>query len=140
MDVETLIRMRSCEQVVLCFTAHLDQCRFEEAARMLAPHGILCRPGGSNIVGREHLLSWYRARKPQPVVRHFIANLRPRDTGRGKVVVESYFTVYREPAPTERAPGIPQPLSIGRYRDHLLGDAGEWLLERREVEIDFDRG
>ena len=88
---------------------------------------------------------------PQGVrVRHIITNLRCSPLEHERMVVESYFTVYRDTSASvsenaseiaSLSPETPSPLlgpvSVGRYTDELMYSGGEWRIHKKNTLVDF---
>ena len=131
---------RACEQVILKFTAYFDAGEYSKMEHLFATKGVWKRQDG-DINGLEHFKDWSRGRTSSIFVRHVLSNLITTVVDPGRVLVESYVTVYRQDfvgAPVVPA-GMNGPALLGRYHDVVIEEGGQWKLARREVEIDFKK-
>ena len=78
-------------------------------------------------------------RDPKMQVRHVITNQLCEKLGDNRMVVSSYFTVYRHlPATAGTLPApLNGPASVGRYRDELVREGGNWKICNKETRLDF---
>lgn len=140
-EADGMAAERHCENAVLAFTAAFDMGDGDAMAAQFADDGVWKRQDG-NIAGAAQLRRFMRERAPGLLVRHALSNLRTTFSAAGEALVESYVTVYRHAA--DAAPAGPVPLHgphlVGRYRDTLRLQDGQWRLAAREVQVDFKQG
>jgi 3-phenylpropionate/cinnamic acid dioxygenase small subunit len=132
--------LQACQDIVLAFMAHFDERDGPAMEACVLPQLEWQRPDRV-IHGTAELREVLAATPADVRVRHVITNLRAVSHDDGRVVVDSYFTVYRFTGPL--AADTPAPLdgpaSMGRYRDELVETDGRWKLARKQTFVDFRR-
>jgi hypothetical protein len=128
------------DDVVIRFTACFDARDIEGMAQFWADTGIWKRPDG-DIVGIAGLRAFMSRRSPGVFTRHVISNMQTTLENDASAVVNSYVTVYRHDFADR--PVLPAPLDsphvVGRYRDVLVNEAGNWKVSMRESIVEFQR-
>ena len=127
-----------CQETVIRFTSHFDAGEHAAMEDYFAPDGVWRRADG-DVVGLEQLRAFLARRGTALLARHLLSNLRTTVHANDRATVDSYVTAYRAVAPA--APGtavaLGLPFLLGRYRDELVLEAGQWRIARRELVVDF---
>jgi hypothetical protein len=118
----------------------------EEYADLFTADGeIAVVAGGPAIVkGRQALIAQARRDherfgnepgadgKPTSIMRHLISNAEIKITGADSATGTCYVTTV-----VKKGDVGPEILSISRYTDRYVKQAGEWRIQRREITIEF---
>jgi len=152
-DLSFWLHSQACQETVLRFMALFDLRNWSAMENLVTPDVVWQRPD-LTIDGIAQLKQVLNS-TPQGVrVRHIITNLRCSPLEHERMVVESYFTVYRDTSASvsekasEKAseiarlsPETPSPLlgpvSVGRYTDELMYSGGEWRIHKKNTLVDF---
>ena len=128
---------RACERLVLDFAHFSDSQKAQELAALFTPNGVMERPAGDPLVGRDAILKSYQSRPPGRVTRHVCTNVRitveSADVARGL----TYAIVYAANAnrPPEGHFGIlaePRQL-IGEFEDEFVRTDEGWRIATRRA-------
>jgi hypothetical protein len=125
--MDTLTIERACERLVLDFAYYSDHREYESLAQLFAADGIMKRPSGDPIVGREAILQAYRARPAGRMTRHVCSNIRitveSADRARGLTYAVVYSASGDEKA-EER---------IGEFEDQFVRTSEGWRFAARQA-------
>ncbi len=140
-DFANALDVQKCQEVVLRFMALFDAGDFKAMEQHIVPGLVWQRPDAS-VNGIEQFREIMPKRDPKMLVRHVITNQLSSKIGTDRVVVTSYFTVYRQVlAEAGKLPGaLSGPASVGRYRDELVREDGAWKICAKETRVDFKAG
>jgi hypothetical protein len=107
-----------------------DDAEFSLLARVFAPEGVFVF-AGQEVVGRDALGAWFeRAQPPKRRGKHLTSNaIVDVEAGGDKASAVSDFVFVQV------VDGAVKPQMAGRYRDWFVCLNGDWLIERREVEV-----
>jgi hypothetical protein len=140
-DFANALDAQKCQEVVLRFMALFDAGDFTAMEQHIVPTLVWQRPDAS-VDGIGQFREIMNKRDPKMQVRHVITNQLCSKIGADRMVVTSYFTVYRHLA--AEAGKLPVPLSgpasVGRYRDELVREDGGWKICTKETRVDFKAG
>jgi hypothetical protein len=125
--MDTLTIERACERLVLDFAYYSDHQEYESLSKLFATEGIMKRPNGDPIVGREAILQAYRSRPAGRMTRHVCTNIRIMveavDRARGLTYAVVYSARGDEKA-EER---------IGEFEDHFVRTDEGWRFASRQA-------
>ena len=125
--MDTLTIERACERLVLDFAYYSDHQEYESLSKLFAAEGIMKRPNGDPIVGREAILQAYRSRPAGRMTRHVCTNIRIMveavDRARGLTYAVVYSATGDEKA-EER---------IGEFEDHFVRTDEGWRFASRQA-------
>ena len=125
--MDTLTIERACERLVLDFAYYSDHQEYESLSKLFATEGIMKRPNGDPIVGREAILQAYRSRPAGRMTRHVCTNIRIMvesvDRARGLTYAVVYSATGDEKA-EER---------IGEFEDHFVRTDEGWQFASRQA-------
>lgn len=131
----------ACIAAIQRFAMLVDAARYEEAAQLFAPDGVLQRPN-ERIEGRAALLLSFKARPVHRLTRHVLTNVLLEPAGPELIRAFSYVSVYRHLGKENLPPLLPvtarPPETLAEYSDELLLQDGQWLLRQRTVRPIFD--
>lgn len=74
--IETLLIERACERVIVDSASYNDERQWAALAGVYTPAGVVVRPNGQRIEGREAIEAAYAAGPPDRVTRHMCTNVR----------------------------------------------------------------
>ena len=131
----------ACTAAIQRFSAYVDAGRYDDAAALFAPDGVMQRPQ-ERIEGREALRHSFQQRPAHRLTRHVISNLILDLVDDNTVRALSYVCVFRHlgtPGETLHQP-VParNPETLAEYIDELVRVDGAWLIGRRTVRPVFD--
>lgn len=135
-EQEQALIERACTRLVLESAAANDRQDFEEFAALFAPDGILRRPAGEPLQGREAIVESYRSRPTNRVTRHVCTNILIHvdsfETARGLTYVILY-TAEGNAASDKKFGLTSEPRRLlGEFEDRfVLYDGGWRIAERR---------
>jgi uncharacterized protein (TIGR02246 family) len=125
--MDTLTIERACERLVLDFAYYSDHQEYESLSKLFAADGIMKRPNGDPIVGREAILQAYRARPAGRMTRHVCSNIRitveSPDRARGFTYAVVFSATGDEKA-EER---------IGEFEDQFVRRDEGWRFASRQA-------
>lgn len=131
----------ACTAAIQRFSAYVDAGRYDDAAALFAPDGVMQRPQ-ERIEGRDALRQSFRSRPAHRLTRHVISNLVLDPVDDNTVRALSYVCVFRhlgtpgEPLHLPVQARIPE--TLAEYIDELVRVDGAWLIGRRTVRPVFD--
>ena len=137
-DFAGALDAQKCQEVVIRFMALFDAGEFAAMEQHFVQALVWQRPDGS-VKGVQQFREVMAKRDPKMQVRHVITNQLCEKLGENRMVVTSYFTVYRHlPAEAGTLPApLNGPASVGRYRDELVREGGNWKICNKETRLDF---
>src|SRR5215472_8318781 len=92
--MDTVTIERACERLVLDFAYYSDHQEYEALAALFATEGVMHRPSGDPITGREAILQAYRARPAGRMTRHVCSNMRITVESADRARGITYAVVY----------------------------------------------
>lgn len=69
-----LVAEAACRAVVVQAAQAVDSGNFHDFAALFLPDGMLVRPDGSTLLGRDAIVSAYQARDPDRLTQHLVCN------------------------------------------------------------------
>ena len=141
METWELVAREQIRDTVARYNWSGDAGRIDGLAETFCPEGILEIRGSVPLRGRSEIVAFLGdvtdkiaidvnvAANPaiRPIVRHNVANLLFNTVDPDQARVSCYFTVFTHI-------GLDH---LGRYRDTLVPVGGAWLIQHRQVSIDW---
>lgn len=135
------VAIHDCQDIVVRFMGCFDM-RSWRAMESHVTQDIVWQRPDQTITGLMQLREKLQATPETVRVRHVITNFQAARLSETRMVMESYFTVFRVTAqtssPTETLP-CEGPVSMGRYRDELVKLSAGWRIARKQTFVDFRR-
>lgn len=75
-EIERLLVERACERVVIESAVANDERRWADLAALYTVDGVVVRPNGQRLEGRDAIESAYASGSPDRVTRHLCSNVR----------------------------------------------------------------
>jgi hypothetical protein len=123
----TLSDERDCERLVLDFVHFSDRQEYESLAALFATEGVLSRPSGDPLVGREAILKSYQSRPAGRVTRHICTNIRITMESAEGARGSSYALVYSWTA------NNPPEVKVGEFEDEFVRTPEGWRFASRQA-------
>ena len=127
MVTDTLAIERACERLVLDFAYFSDHREYEPLSQLCAADGIMKRPSGDPVVGREAILQGYRSRPAGRMTRHVCSNIRITVESADKARGFTYAVVYSATG-DEKAEE-----RIGEFEDQFVRTSPGWRFASRQA-------
>lgn len=137
LELETLLAQQACRDLVLAAAEAVDGRDFLALAAMFEPKGVLVRPDGVELSGRDAIVAAYAARDPDRLTRHLICNQRTSvdlaaGTARATCTVLLWSGRHSDAATLRGRPADPVQ-QVGEIRDLLVRTPDGWRIGRREA-------
>jgi hypothetical protein len=124
---DTMSAERACERLVVDFAYFSDRQEYESLASLFAGGGVMQRPNGDLLVGRDAILKAYQARPAGRMTRHVCTNIRitieSPDRARGFTYAVLYSAAANEPTKTQ----------IGEFEDRFVLTPDGWRFGERRA-------
>jgi hypothetical protein len=134
--IETIMIERACERLVLAFAHFSDHLEYESLAALFTSDGIMQRPNGDLLNGRDAILNAYRARPAGRITRHVCSNIRitveSSDRARGLTYAVLYSGSSTGPANGHFGFKVEQQL-VGEFEDEFVLTADGWRIAVRRA-------
>jgi hypothetical protein len=124
---DTISNERACEKLVIDFAYFSDRQEYESLAALFADDGVMQRPNGDRLVGREAILTAYRARPVNRMTRHVCTNIRIAVESADRVRGFTYAVVYS--ATGDEAAKA----QIGEFEDTFVRVGNGWRFAERRA-------
>jgi ketosteroid isomerase-like protein len=130
---------RECQRLVVDSAAYNDSRDWEALAALYADEGVLARPNGARVVGREAIAESYAAAPANRRTRHVCTNwrfdLEGPDTARGRTSVLVYsWDVDREPD-VKFGHQLDSRMVIGDFADRFTRTPDGWRIAERRATV-----
>ncbi|HEX5421855.1 MAG TPA: nuclear transport factor 2 family protein [Gammaproteobacteria bacterium] len=135
-DEQGLIE-RACTRLVLESAAANDRQDFEEFAALFTQDGVLHRPAGEPLAGREAIVESYHARPANRVTRHLCTNILiyadSLETAHGLTYVILYSADAS--AASDKKFGLTSESRklLGEFEDRFVLSGGVWRIAERRA-------
>lgn len=143
LELEALLAERECRDLVLAAADAVDARDHDALAALFAPSGVLVRPDGTELCGRDVIRAAYVARDPDRLTRHQVCNQRVSvevAAGRARAACTVQLWSGRaSDALTPRGRPADAVVQVGEIRDVLVKTLEGWRIERREAWFTFFR-
>jgi uncharacterized protein (TIGR02246 family) len=127
----------ACREVVLQAAQAVDSGDYDSFAALFLPDGVLVRPDGSKLQGREAIVQAYRARDPDRLTQHLVSNQQVEvnevtgtAVARCKVLLWSGRRSAIETAKGRPADAMAQ---VGEMVDEMALTPEGWRIRRRQA-------
>ena len=129
------VAMRQCENQVMQFFRHLDECRYEAMVALLAKDAIWRRQG-KVLQGPEQVQQALQQRSPTMKIAHIITNLVFDECETQRCTIRGYMLVIRhEPGGPVQGPCPLQGIeSIRNVHIQMKQIAGRWAIAELSAE------
>ncbi len=128
---------RACERLALDFAYFSDRQDYEPLAALFAPGGMMTRPAGDSLTGREAILHSYRSRPAGRITRHVCTNIRITVESNDRARGITYAIVYSANAgdPPDRHFGVPADSRhlVGEFEDEFIRTEEGWRFAARRA-------
>jgi uncharacterized protein (TIGR02246 family) len=136
-SVQKLVAEQACRDLVLAAVDAVDGGDPAGLAALFAVDGVLVRPGGAQLQGREAIAAAYAARGPDRLTRHLVCNQRVQvDLAAGRADIASTIVLWSgrrsDPATPRGRPADPVQ-QVGEIRDQMQHTSEGWRIRRREA-------
>ena len=122
-----MVTERECARLVLDFAYYSDHGEYESLAGLFAPDGVMQRPSGDPIAGREAILNAYRSRPAGRMTRHICSNIRITVESGDRARAMTYAVVYSATG-DEKAEE-----RIGEFEDEFVRTSDGWKFAVRRA-------
>ncbi len=125
-----------CLRVIHAAAAFIDGNDFDAFCGLFVPEGLLQRPDGSVLKGRDAILAAYKARPAWRMSLHVISNTRFSDVSENGCRATSLVTLWASDSRTDAGPqgrAVAQPLVLGEFDDSFVPDGSDWRIARRNA-------
>lgn len=132
--LQRLLIEDACRQLVLRAAAAADAHDADGLALLFAPDGVLQRPGGEPLNGREAIRAAYAARPRSRITRHLVTNTRVSVESAARARAHSLVLLWSGSTDDADGPqGRPArgPALVGEFDDTLVLHEGAWCFEYR---------
>jgi hypothetical protein len=118
---------RACERLVVDFAYFSDRQEYEVLVELFAGDGVMQRPNGDRLVGREAILKAYQARPAGRMTRHVCTNVRITIESQDRARGVTYAVVYSASA------GEPAKSQVGEFEDDFVRTPDGWRFQERRA-------
>ena len=112
---------RACERLVLDFAYFSDHREYESLGALFTEEGIMVRPSGTRLEGRNAIVTAYRATPADRITRHICTNIRITVESSDRARGTTYATVYSNSSTPK----------IGEFEDEFLRTPEGWRIAER---------
>ena len=141
--LQILLVKDACRDLVLRAAASVDANEPGRLAALFAEGGVLVRPGGEPLAGREAIRQSYAQRPAERITRHLVVNIRVEVESETEARAESTVLVWSgstgdTPGPHGRPAQARQ--VVGEFSDRLTLTSEGWRIARREARFVLHSG
>lgn len=128
---------QACRDVVIRAAACVDANDAATFARLFTDDGVLVRPAGKPLIGRDAIRQAYEQRSADRITRHLVTNMLVDVNLPDQASVRSYVLLWSGSAGDEDGesgrPAKSRQL-VGEFKDHFVRDnEGAWLIRHRQA-------
>jgi hypothetical protein len=136
-DLDTLLAQQACRDLVLGAADAVDSRQFSALAALFDTDGVLVRPDGVELRGRDAIVAAYAARDPDRLTRHLVSNQRvtvdlAAGTARSTCAVLLWSGKHSDATTARGRPADPVQ-QVGEIHDLLARTPEGWRIRRREA-------
>jgi ketosteroid isomerase-like protein len=136
-DLDTLLAQQACRDLVLAAAEAVDGRQFTALAALFDTDGVLVRPDGVELRGRDAIVAAYAARDPDRLTRHLVSNQRvvvdlAAGTARSTCAVLLWSGRHSDAVTPRGRPADPVQ-QVGAIHDLLARTPEGWRIRRREA-------
>ena len=137
LDLDTLLAQQACRDLVLAAADAVDGRQFTALAALFDTDGVLVRPDGVELRGRDAIVAAYAARDPDRLTRHLVCNQRvavdlAAGTARASCAVLLWSGKHSDATTARGRPADPVQ-QVGEIHDQLARTPEGWRIRRREA-------
>lgn len=114
---------RACERLILDFAYFSDRREYESLGSLFTRNGIMIRPSGARLEGRDAIVAAYKATSADRITRHVCTNIRITVESDQRARGITYATVYSGSATPK----------IGEFEDEFMLTADGWRIAARSA-------
>ena len=126
----------ACQSVIYSAAAFVDGNDFASFCGLFVEGGVLQRPDGSVLKGRDAILAAYEGRPAYRMSLHVISNTRFSDVSENECRATSLVTLWASDSRSDIGPqgrAVVQPLVLGEFDDSFVLDGGVWRFASRKA-------
>ncbi len=136
-ELDTLLAQQACRDLVLAAAEAVDGRHFTALAALFDTEGVLVRPDGVELRGRDAIVAAYTSRDPDRLTRHLVSNQRvtvdlAAGTARAICAVLLWSGRHSDTAALRGRPADPVQ-QVGEIHDLLAKTPEGWRIRRREA-------
>ena len=128
---------RACERLVLDFVFFSDHQQPEALSQLFASDGVMHRPGGDSLIGRDAIHKSYQSRPAGRLTRHICTNIRitvdSADRARGVSYALIYSGNLNQPANAHFGIEAEPRHLIGEFEDEFIRTPEGWRFAVRHA-------
>jgi 3-phenylpropionate/cinnamic acid dioxygenase small subunit len=138
-DLDMMLIERACARVVIESAAANDLRRWAELAALYTVDGVVERPNGQRLQGREAIEAAYAAGPPERVTRHLCTNVRVQVEGPGSARVTTTVLIVAG-VRTDDADAtfgvVPNDHhTVGQFVDRMVRTDAGWQIAERQASL-----
>ena len=130
---------RACARVVIESAAANDHRRWAELAALYTVEGVVVRPNGQRLEGREAIEAAYAAGSPERVTRHLCTNLRvdveSAESARVTTTVLIVAGVRTDDADVTFGVVSNEHHMVGQFVDRMVRTVQGWRIAERQASL-----
>lgn len=138
-DVEAMLIERACTRVILDSAAANDERQWAALAALYTPDGVVVRPNGQRLVGRDEIERAYAGGSPDRVTRHLCSNVRVDVVGPDEaraVTTVLIVSGQRSDDPDVTFGVVPnEHHAVGEFADRLVRTDEGWRIAERQASV-----
>ena len=128
---DALLIERACERVVIDSARCNDERRWAQLANLYTPTGVVVRPNGQRLEGREAIEAAYAAGSPDRVTRHLCTNLRVEVDGPDAAHATTTVLIVAG----TRSGDSDTTYRVGEFADRFERTAEGWKIAERRASL-----
>jgi ketosteroid isomerase-like protein len=142
-DLEHLIARERCREVVVASVRAVDEQAYARLATLFTGDGVLVRPGGQTLQGRDAIAQAYGQRDRDRLTRHLLSThtleWRADGTMHSRCDVLLWTGKHSDPVTNKGRPADTLQ-QVGCLDDELVNTAEGWRIRRRVATFLLHRG
>jgi SnoaL-like protein len=135
--MDTVAIERACERLVLDFVFFSDHQQPEALSQLFTNEGVMHRPSGDSLIGRDAIHKSYQARPAGRLTRHLCTNIRitvdSADRARGLSYALIYSAVLNQPAYAHFGIETEPRHIVGEFEDEFVRTPEGWRFAVRHA-------
>ncbi|MGE0141428.1 MAG: nuclear transport factor 2 family protein [Ilumatobacteraceae bacterium] len=138
-DVERMLAERACERVVVASATCNDSRDWAGLAALYTADGVVVRPNGQRLEGRDAIEAGYAAGPADRVTRHLCTNMRVEVDGPDEARVDTTVFIVsgvRSDDPDATFGVLPSARHlVGEFADRLVRTGDGWRIAERHARL-----
>jgi hypothetical protein len=135
--MDTIAIERVCERLVLDFVFFSDHQQPEALSQLFADNGVMHRPNGDSLIGRDAIYQAYQSRPPGRLTRHICTNIRitidSADRARGVSYALIYSANLNQPSYAHFGIETEPRHIVGEFEDEFVRTPEGWRFAVRHA-------